>query len=100
MKLWFRWRRHDLDRELREEMEFHLSMRAEHLRQEGLDPHDSAAEAHIRFGSTSMVQEDARRMHIGAAAASLETAGREAIFAFRSLRRAPAFTTTAILALT
>ncbi|HTS62389.1 MAG TPA: ABC transporter permease [Candidatus Acidoferrales bacterium] len=101
MKGWFERRRaRDLDRELREEMQFHLEMRAAEYEREGMSPNDSTAAAHKRFGSTSIVHEDTRRMHIGAAASLLETAGREVGFAFRSLRRAPAFTAAAVLALT
>jgi predicted permease len=96
---WLPWRRRDLDRELREEMQFHMDMRAGEYRQEGMSPADSAAEAHKRFGSTSIVHEASRREHIGAAASLLETAGREIGFAARSLRRAPAFTAAAVLAL-
>lgn len=90
----------DLNRDLREEMEFHLDARAAAYQQEGMNPRDSAAEAHKRFGSTSIFLEDTRRTHIGAAASLLETAGREMCFAFRSLRRAPSFTVAAVLALT
>ncbi|HXK00976.1 MAG TPA: ABC transporter permease [Verrucomicrobiae bacterium] len=101
MKGWFERRRaRDLDRELREEMQFHLEMRAAEYQQEGMSPHDSAAAAHKRFGSTSIVHEETRREHIGGAASLVEAAGRELGFAFRSLQRAPAFTAAAVLALT
>jgi len=96
---WARLRGRDLDRELREEMQFHLEMRAAGYQQDGMTPRDSQAAAHKSFGSTSIIHEDARRMHIGAAASLLETAGREVALAFRSLRRAPAFTVVSILAL-
>jgi predicted permease len=95
----FPWRRRDLDRDLREEMQFHMDMRAAELERDGMDPSDSAAAAHKRFGSTSIVHEDTRHMHIGGVASALETAGRELGFAVRSLRRAPAFTAAAVLAL-
>jgi len=101
MKGWLqRLRARDLDRELREEMQFHMQMRAAEYEQEGMSPQNSAAAAHKRFGSTSIVHEDARREHIGGAASLVEAAGRELGFAFRSLRRAPAFTAAAVLALT
>jgi predicted permease len=93
-------KKRDLDRELREEMQFHLDMRAASYQQEGLSAQDSAAAAHKRFGSTSIVHEDTRRMHIGSLTSMMETAGREVGFASRSLRRAPAFTAVAVLALT
>jgi putative ABC transport system permease protein len=101
MRRWLeKLRGRDLDRDLREEMQFHMEMRAAEYEGEGMSPEDSAAAAHKRFGSTSIVHEDARRMHLGPVAATLETLGREICFAFRSLRRAPAFTLTAVLALT
>jgi len=101
MKEWLSRRRaRDLDRDLRDEMQFHLEMRASAFEQEGMTARESAAAAHKRFGSTSIAHEDARRMHIGAAVSLLGTAGRELCFAVRSLRRAPAFTATAVLALT
>ncbi|MBZ5584555.1 MAG: ADOP family duplicated permease [Acidobacteriia bacterium] len=101
MKRWFeRWRARGLDRDLREEMQFHMQMRAAEYEREGMTARDAAAAAHKRFGSTSIVHEDTRRMHIGAFASLLETAGRELRFALRSLRRAPAFTAAAVLALT
>jgi predicted permease len=96
---WFPWRRRDLDRDLREEMQFHMDMRAAEYRQQGMSLQDSAAEAHKHFGSTSIVHEDTRRMHLGVAASLLETVAREIGFAARSLRRAPAFTATAVLAI-
>ena len=101
MKSWLERRRaRDLDRELREEMQFHMEMRAAEYQHEGMSPRDATAAAHKRFGSTSIIHEDMRRMHLGAAVSMLETAGRELRFACRSLRRAPAFTAAAILALT
>ena len=101
MRRWLeKLRRRDLDRDLREEMQFHMEMRAAEYEGDGMSPADSAAAAHKRFGSTSIVHEDARRMHLGPLASTLETLGREICFAFRSLRRAPAFTVTAVLALT
>jgi predicted permease len=97
---WLPWRQRDLDRDLREEMQFHVDMRAAQYRDRGLSTQDSKAAAHKLFGSTAILHEDARRMHIGAAASALEATARELGFAVRSLRRAPAFTVTAVLALT
>lgn len=100
MKNWLaEWRARDLDRDLRDEMRFHMEMRAAEFEREGMSAPDALAAAHRQFGSTSIVHEDARRMHIGAAAALAETAGRELRFALRSLRRSPSFTVAAVLAL-
>ena len=101
MKSWFEDRRaRDLDRDLREEMQVHMEMRAAEYEQEGMKRTDAAAAARRRFGNTSIFHEDARRMDIGAMVFWMEAAIREVRLAWRSLRRAPAFTTTAILALT
>ncbi len=100
MKNWIAvWRGRDLDRDLRDEMQFHLAMRTAEFEQDGMNSRDAAAEAHKRFGSTAIAHEDTRRMHIGTVAFLAETAGRELRFACRSLRRAPAFSVVAILAL-
>ena len=77
MKAWLtRWRTRDLDRDLREEMQFHMEMRAAEYQEKGMRPGDATAEAHKLFGSTSIIHEDARRMHLGAARSAIETAGK------------------------
>ena len=100
MRNWLtQWRARDLDRDLRDEMRSHMEMRAAEFEQQGMSPRDASAAAHKQFGSTAMVHEDTRRMHIGPLAAGLEGAARELRFAFRSLRRSPSFTLAAVLAL-
>ena len=100
MRRWFELRRpRSLDTDLRDEMQFHLAMRAAEYQRQGMSLPDSAAAAHKQFGSTTIAQEDTRRMHLGAIRWFAEAAGRELCFAFRSLRRAPAFTSAAVLAL-
>ncbi|HTQ54477.1 MAG TPA: ABC transporter permease [Bryobacteraceae bacterium] len=101
MKSWFKRRPvEDLDGDLREEMQFHLGMRASEYERQGMSRRDAAAAAHKQFGTTAVIHEDARRMHIGAAVSLFDTAAREIRFALRSLRRAPVFTGAAVLALT
>ena len=96
---WTEWRARDLDRDLRDEMRLHMEMRAAEFEQQGMSARDALAAAHKRFGSTAIVHEDTRRMHIGAVAAGVEGAARELRFAVRSLRRSPSFTIAGVLAL-
>jgi predicted permease len=100
MKNWLaEWRARDLDRDLRDEMRLHMEMRAAEFERQGMSAPDAAAAAHKRFGSTCIVHEDTRRMHLGPVAAGAEGAARELRFALRSLRRSPSFTIAAVLAL-
>ena len=100
MRNWLaEWRARDLDRDLRDEMRAHMEMRAAEFEQQGMSARDALAAAHKQFGSTAIVHEDARRMHLGPLAAGAEGAARELKFAVRSLRRSPSFTLAAVLAL-
>src|SRR5215471_12899992 len=85
MKNWLaEWRARDLDRDLRDEMRSHMEMRAAEFERQGMSPRDARAAAHKQFGSTAIVHEDTRRMHIGRVAAALEGPARELRFALRS----------------
>ncbi len=88
--------RRNVDRDLREELESHMQMRAAEYEQQGLSASEAAAAAHKQFGSTVNVYEDTRRVHIGLA---WETLGQELRYALRTLRRTPSFTAGAVLAL-
>ncbi|HVX65851.1 MAG TPA: ABC transporter permease, partial [Bryobacteraceae bacterium] len=96
---WHWFPRRDLDRDLRDEMQFHLDMRAAQYRQEGVPERDARAAAQKRFGSTALAYEDTRRSHLGGLAFALETLGRDLRLALRNLARVPSFSATAILTL-
>jgi putative ABC transport system permease protein len=50
-----------LDREMQEEMRFHIEMEAERLvREQGLDPQEARRQAHVRFGGVESYKERAR----------------------------------------
>jgi predicted permease len=100
MQIWLRFkalvRRRQLDRDLEDEVRFHLAMREEKYQQAGL----SAEEAHVatqrRFGNIALLKEVTREMWTFA---SLEAFWRDARFGARSLRKNPGFTALAVLTL-
>jgi putative ABC transport system permease protein len=83
-------------RELREEVEFHLQMRAELNRQEGLSEVDAADQARRQFGNRAGILEDMRAVHVNH---HLDTTIQDLKYAVRGLARSPGFATTAILTL-
>ena len=77
------------DEQLREEIETHLAMRAEHDR-------SSRAEVVKRFGNVTKTQEDMRRMHV---ARWMEEVVQDLRYAVRGVRYNTGFTATAVLVL-
>lgn len=90
------FRRTKLDGEIREEIEAHIEMRVEENLARGMTPDDARREAVVQFGNRTSLRE-----HIAETDASLhvETLLRDLRYAARQLRRAPAFTLTALLVL-
>lgn len=89
-------RREHYTRELAEEMETHLAMRAESHAAGGLTQGDAVAVARRRFGNPGLLVEASRDAWGGR---WLDEWLRDLRLAFRALRRTPAFTTAAILTL-
>ena len=84
------------DRELGEEVEGHLEMRAAELRQQGLDP-DAAREAARReFGGIEQMKEAYRDRR---GVPWIEILAKDVSYGLRGLRRNPAFTLAAVLSL-
>ena len=84
------------DRELSEEVEVHLEMRAAELRQQGFDPDAARAAARREFGGMDQMKEayrDRRGMPW------IESLAKDARYGLRGLRRNPAFTLAAVLSL-
>src|SRR5215207_10643909 len=89
-------RKRDVEREMADEMRFHLEMEADDLRRAGLAPDEARRRAYVAFGGVERYKEEARAGH---ALRWLEDLGGDLRYAARSLRRTPAFTLVAVLAL-
>jgi len=87
------FRRSRFDRELEEEMRFHIEARAEELKQAGLPGADALLAARREFGSTLRSGEETRSAwQMG----WLEDLGADLRYAARALRRNPALTMAAV----
>jgi predicted permease len=85
-----------LDTDLRDEMSDHLERRAASLREKGLPPADAQLEASRRFGNVTQIREQSRDFRLST---SVETAFQDLRYAWRGMRKSPAFALTAILSL-
>jgi hypothetical protein len=93
MKWWqLRKRDADLERELRADLE----LEEEERREEGLSPDEARREARRAFGNTTLIKEQTHEVWGWAA---LEHFAQDIRYGVRQLRRAPAFTITAVLIL-
>lgn len=85
-----------LDNDLLDEMADHLERRAADLRNKGLSPADAQFEASRRFGNLTQLREQSREIRLSAV---LETTFQDLRYAWRGMRKSPAFAATAILSL-
>src|SRR4051794_10243514 len=102
------WRRTlrtgSLEREVDDELAFHLAMREEKLQRLGTAPERAQSAALARFGDVERVREEcltidrqyAREVRI---MDWLSSVASDLRFAFRSLRKTPAFTAVAVITL-
>ena len=95
-RLLFRLRRRELERELAEEMRFHLEMKAEANRADGLSEKDAAWAARRQFGNVTRMAEQCRDMW---GWSGLERFGKDVRVSLRGLRREAGFTMLAVLTL-
>jgi len=84
------------DRELSEEVEGHLEMRAAELRQQGLDPKAAREGARREFGGIEQMKEQYRDRR---GLPWIEIVAKDVSYGLRGLRRNPAFTLAAVLSL-
>ena len=87
---------HRFERDLDEELAFHLQSRIDDHVRRGLSPADAERRARLEFGGVDKYKEhirDARPF------ALLDDLARDLTYAWRSLRRTPVFATTAIVAI-
>jgi putative ABC transport system permease protein len=88
--------RKQLDRDLEDEVAFHLAMRAAKNRAEGAADDEAHYAAHRQFGNVTSVRETSREMWTFV---SLETLWRDFTYALRTLAKRPGFAATAVLTL-
>lgn len=89
-------KRRQLDRDLRDEFAFHLTMREEQNRVRGVSADEARYAARREFGNTTGIQERTRDMWTFA---SLESFWQDVRYALRVLRAKPAFAAVAVLTL-
>ena len=89
-------KRRQLDRDLAEELQFHLSLREASYRESGAAPGEAHTAAQREFGNITTFQEACRDMWTFV---SIENLWQDVRFAARTLRKEPGFTAMAVLSL-
>src|SRR5215475_4695727 len=95
-RLLFYMRRNQFDRELEEEMRFHLEMKAQENSEAGMGPEEARYAARRQFGNQTLLQEVSREMW---GVRSIETLFQDLRYGMRLLMRHKGFTTVAALSL-
>src|SRR5215471_16148785 len=93
-RLLFYVRRERFNRELEEEMRFHLEMKAQENSEAGMEPEEASYAAQRQFGNQTLLQEVSRDMW---AARSIETLFQDLRFGIRMFLKSPGLTAVLIL---
>jgi hypothetical protein len=90
------FRRSDVNRDIEDELQAHIALRADDNRAAGMSPAEAHRDARLRFGNPVSTRE---RAAAADAALTLETLARDARYILRRIRRSPGFAVTAIVTL-
>jgi predicted permease len=85
-----------LDEDLADEMRDHIERRAAMVQAEGKPAEEAQRQAAIRFGNVTKLREQGREIRLWAA---LESTLQDLRYAWRGMRKSPAFAVTAVLSL-
>jgi putative ABC transport system permease protein len=96
LKLRALWKRRELDRDLEDELQFHLAMREEAYMRNNRSRGPAQASARRRFGNVTAIQERCRDLWTFG---WFESFLRDVRYAVRQLRRSPGFTVAAAVTL-
>src|SRR5262249_38180937 len=95
-RLLFHLRRDRFDRELEEEMRFHLEMKGQENAEAGMGPMEARHAAQRQFGNQTLLREVSRDMW---SLRSLETLFQDLRYGMRTLLKNPGFTLIAVITL-
>jgi predicted permease len=90
------FRRSRFEREMDDELRFHIEARTEDLVRSGISPRDAVRRAHLQFGGLEVLKESCRESR---GLALVDESARNLRYAIRSFRRSPGFTAIAVISL-